>query len=358
MRRAPQPAPRRAAGGSRAAAWLVGAALFASLAAQELPVGTAPAAASTSAVSLVDDRGGAALFSATGLTPGRTETACVALAVTGSAESLGEVELSATGTDGDLAPYLQVAVEAGTLADPASCATFSGVPVWSGTLAQVPADATAGIPTGWRPESASRAVFRLTVSVPDDPRAQGRRAAATFVWALDVEPHPPAPEPTPAPSPVPARTPEPTPTPTPEPLSTPTPTPSPEPTPTPAPEPTPEVLPAPTPEPTPTPEAPTPSPDDPPPVPDVVQAEPLEAPPATVAEAVAEAVAEVAAAVGETAVAVAQDGQFPLGLVGVVVGFLFVQGRLDQRDPKLALARVSSDVHDFQDFPHTPRTTT
>jgi hypothetical protein len=66
----------------------------------------------------------------------------------------------------------------------------------------------------------------------------------------------------------------------------------------------------------------------------------------------------VAAAVGETAVAVAQDGQFPLGLVGVVVGFLFVQGRLDQRDPKLALARVSSDVHDFQDFPHTPRTTT
>ncbi|SDC48671.1 hypothetical protein SAMN05660690_1621 [Geodermatophilus telluris] len=339
MRRAPQGTPRRAA------AWLVGAALFAALAAEGLPVATTPAAAGTSAVSLVDDRGGAALFTSTGLTPGRTESACVALAVTGSAESLGEVELSATGTGGDLAPYLRVGIEAGTLADPSRCATFSGVPVWSGTLAQLPTDATAGIPTGWRPDSASRAVFRLTVSVPDDPRAQGRRAAATFVWALDVEPHPPAPAPTS--SPVAARTPEPSPTPTP--------------TPTPTPEPTPEVLPAPTPEPTPTPEVPSPTPlpsDEPPPTSDVVEAEPLEAPPATVAEAVAQAVAQVAAAVGETAVAVAQDGQFPLGLVGVVVGFLFVQGRLDRRDPKLTLARVSTDVHDFQDFPRTPRTTT
>ncbi|MBM7807357.1 outer membrane biosynthesis protein TonB [Geodermatophilus bullaregiensis] len=349
MLRAPQTAPRRAAGGGRAAAWLVGAALFAALAAQGLPVGTTPAAAGTTAVSLVDDRGGAALFRSTGLTPGRTESACVALAVTGSAESLGEVELSATGTGGDLAPYLQVGIEAGTLADPARCATFSGVPVWRGTLAQLPTDAIAGIPTGWRPEVASRAVFRLTVSVPDDPTAQGRRAAATFVWALDVEPHPPAPEPTPEPTPsaVPARTPVPQPEPTP--------------TPTPTPEPTPEVVPAPTPEPIPTPEAPSPTPppsDDPPRTGDVVQAEPLEAPPATVAEAVAEAVAEVAAAVGETAVAVAQDGQFPLALVGGVVGFLFVQGRLDRRDPKLALARVSSDVHEFQDFPRTPRTTT
>ncbi|WP_448642482.1 hypothetical protein [Geodermatophilus sp. URMC 63] len=352
MRAAPQLPPRRAAGGGRAAAWLVGAALFASLAGEWLPVGTTPAAASTSAVSLVDDRGGAALFTSTGLTPGRTESTCVALAVSGSAASLGEVELSATGTGGDLAPYLQVGVETGTLADPASCATFSGVPVWSGTLDRMPADATAGIPTGWRPASASEAVFRLTVTVLDDPGAQGRRAAATFVWALDVEPVPPAPEPTPPA--LPGRTPEPEPTPTP--------TPTPTATPTPTPMPTPEVLPAPVPEPIPTPEVPSPTPpptpDDPPPVSDVVQAEPLQAPPATVAEAVAQAVAEVAAAVGETAVAVAQDGQFPLGLVGVVVGFLFVQGRLDQRDPKLALARVSSDVHDFQDFPRTPRTTT
>jgi hypothetical protein len=83
---------------------------------------------------------------------------------------------------------------------------------------------------------------------------------------------------------------------------------------------------------------------------DVVQAPPLDASPSTVAE--------VAAAVGETALAVVNDGQFPLALVAVVVGFLSLQGRLDRRDPKLALARVRQDLTDFRDFPEIPRTAT
>lgn len=81
---------------------------------------------------------------------------------------------------------------------------------------------------------------------------------------------------------------------------------------------------------------------------DVVQAPPLQASPSTVAK--------VVAAAGETALAVVNDGQFPLALVAVVVGFLFVQGRLDRRDPKLALARVRQDLTDFRDFPEMPRT--
>ena len=81
---------------------------------------------------------------------------------------------------------------------------------------------------------------------------------------------------------------------------------------------------------------------------DVVQAEPLQAGPSTVAE--------VVSAVGETALAVVEDGQFPLALVAVSVGFLAVQGSLDRRDPKLAMARVRQELNDFQDFPDMPRT--
>jgi outer membrane biosynthesis protein TonB len=308
----------------------------------------------------------------------------VALAVTGSAPSSSEVTLSAQLTEDDLAPYLHLTVERGALGDPARCASFTGVPVWSGTLTQLPRTAAAGIPTGWRSGNSSSTTYRVSVTVLDDHRAQGLRAAATFVWALDVEPAPeptpaPTPEPTPdpvvpAPAPAPEPTPEPEPAPVPElepaPAPEPTPEPEPEPAPTPAPAPEPVATPAPTPTPMPTPTAaPTPQPEPGPPseapIPtptqpvtdpggglpqrdgDVVQAPPLQGSPTTVAE--------VVTAVGETALAVVEDGQFPLALVAVVAGFLAVQGRLDRRDPKLALARVHQELNDFRDFPE-PRT--
>jgi hypothetical protein len=357
---------------SRGAAWLVGAALLAHLTAGAIGLPAEPAAATTSAVSLVDDRGGAALFTSTDLRPGATETACVALAVTGSARSTGEVTLSAEVTEDALAPHLLVTVERGTLGDPARCASFTGVPAWSGTLAQLPRAATAGIPTGWRPGDSPSTTYRISVTVLDDHRAQGLRAAATFVWALDFEPVPeptPEPIPEPTPEPVPAPTPDPVPIPetapgpvAPGPAPAPAPTPAPIPAPTTAPEPptqTPSAVPAPQPEPVLAPETHSPAPAPPGTDPggdpprgdgtgDVVQAPPLQASPTTVAE--------VVTAVGETALAVVEDGQFPLALVAVVAGFLAVQGRLDRRDPKLALARVRQELNDFRDFPESPRT--
>jgi hypothetical protein len=212
----PLPAYRRLPRSSRAAAWLVGAALVAHLTAGWVELPVEPAAASTSAVSLVDDRGGAALFTSTGLRPGETETACVALAVTGSALSTSEVTLSAEVTEDALAPYLYLTVERGTLGDPARCASFTGVPAWSGTLAQLPRTAASGIPTGWRPGGPASTTYRVSVTVLDDHRAQGLRAAASFVWALDFEPTP-DPTPTPLPPPDPVPTPEPTPEPVPTP---------------------------------------------------------------------------------------------------------------------------------------------
>ena len=362
MHPSPLPAYRRLPRSSRAAAWLVGAALVAHLTAGWVELPVEPAAASTSAVSLVDDRGGAALFTSTGLRPGGTETACVALAVTGSALSTSEVTLSAEVTEDALAPYLYLTVERGTLGDPARCASFTGVPAWSGTLAQLPRTAASGIPTGWRPGGPASTTYRVSVTVLDDHRAQGLRAAASFVWALDFEPTPdPTPTPVPPPDPVPTPEPTPEPVPTPEPAPEPLPAPEPEPTPTPTPTPTPSAVPTPTPAPQPEPAlpsetpGPTPAPagtdpggDPPRGTGDVVQAPPLQASPTTVGE--------VVSAVGETALAVVEDGQFPLALVAVVAGFLAVQGRLDRRDPKLALARVHQELNDFQDFPELPRT--
>jgi hypothetical protein len=75
-------------------------------------------------------------------------------------------------------------------------------------------------------------------------------------------------------------------------------------------------------------------------------------------KAVAQAVGQAAAQVGQTAGAVAHDGQFPLALVGVVAAFLFLQGRLDRRDPKLALARVREELSEYHDFPEPPTTET
>ena len=61
VRPSPLPTPPRLLRSSRGAAWLVGAALLAHLTAGWVELPVEPAAASTSSVSLVDDRGGAAL---------------------------------------------------------------------------------------------------------------------------------------------------------------------------------------------------------------------------------------------------------------------------------------------------------
>lgn len=328
------------------AAWVVGAALLVPVTMGWGATSARPAAASTSTVSLVDDRGGAGLFAASGLRPGATETACVALSVTGPVQSTGEVTLSAEVGEDALAPYLFLTVERGSLADPTRCASFTGAPAWSGTLADLPRAVGAGVPTGWRPDGAGSATYRISVTLLDDPRAQGRRAAADFVWALDVEPRAPEPPPVEVPDPVdpPAPVVDP-PAPVGEPAPAGEPVPVPAAPPGAAPDPS-AVVPAPAP-----PSAPPPVAGidrSPRPGGDVLVAPPLQTSPSTVEE--------VVAAVGETAVAVARNGQFPLALVAVMAGFLVIQGRLDRRDPKLALAPERQDLNDFQTFPPTPRT--
>ena len=91
----------------------------------------------------------------------------------------------------------------------------------------------------------------------------------------------------------------------------------------------------------------------------VLEAPPLESGPYAAVQAVLAALSEVAHKVNRTVQAVASNGQYPLALVAVVAAFLFLQGRLDRRDPKLALARVREELSEYRDFPGpTPTETT
>jgi len=355
--RAARAGGRRSRRAAQAAGWVAAAALLAQASVGWLPPQLLPAAEGSTSVRLVDDRAGGALFTSTGLAPGHLEQRCVVLAVTGSAQSFSGVDLSAVVPRADLAPYLSLTVERGVLADPARCETFSGQPVWTGTLAQLPGTPAAGIATGWQPGLDQWAVFRLSVGVLDDPRAQGLSAQASFVWSLDVTPTP-APVVAPAPAPAQAPAPAPVPAPVPVPPVAPGTVPVPAPTTGPAPTPVPVRTSVPTPAaPAPSAEPAAPVSSSPPVVVDlprgggtsgdVLLAPPIEASPSSLVE--------VAAAVGEVALAVADDGQFPLALVAVMVGFVAVQGRLDRRDPKLALAPVRYDLSGFPDFPESPR---
>lgn len=305
------------------------------------------AAASTegaTAVSLVDDDGGAALFSAAELSPGHVRAACVGLSASGSVDPTTEVALTADVPAGGLSPYLQVWVEQGSVPAGGSCGDFSGGVVWSGTLDRIPATGTAGIPTGWHPALTQHSVYRFTVSVLDDPRAQKLRTSATFQWSFTEAAPPPDPLPVPTAAPTTAATPATSALPSSAGESS---------------------APATSAAPPATTVPPTTHPPASPPVPTgggrpgaVVEAPPIVGGPVATIRAALAAVGKVVQQVGRTAVAVAHNGQFPLGLVGVVAAFLFLQGQLDRRDPKLALARVREELSEYRDFPEPPPTET
>jgi hypothetical protein len=300
----------------RAVACFLGATFLLELAVVLVPVRAAPVEG-TSAVDLHDDDGGAALFGSDGLHPGRLDTACVALSTAGPAAPSDEVRLSAEVSNADLAPYLMLTVERGSAGAFGNCASFTGEPLWSGTLAEFPVTASSGIITGWRPGLVDRAIYRFTVTVADDARAQQRSAAATFVWTLDQTAEATAPAaPTLGPPPA-------------GPVTAAPPSASDAPSSTPAP-----ALPA--------------SGEAQPRADDVIQAPPLPVGPSSIEEVLEQ--------VAETVLSIAQNGHFPAALVGVLVAFLTLQGAVDRRDPKLALARLSQDLREFRQFPESSRT--
>ena len=148
-------------------------------------------------VTLTDDGGGSALFTATGMVPGDTSTQCIEVTYTGSVDTSGTAfyvsaytdsdGASDTGAAAELSDDLDVDVVMGAAGD--SCALWTGVgatTLHSATALQsLPATYGAG-GTAWTPTAAvdTMRAFQITVTLGADTAndAQGDGATATFTW--------------------------------------------------------------------------------------------------------------------------------------------------------------------------------
>jgi hypothetical protein len=139
-------------------------------------------------VELADSDAGTAMFGMeTTLAPGVASDRCIEVTYAGDVDPQ-PVQLYAAVADGDLAPYLDLTVEIGEATAGAfgNCDTFvhSGS-LYQGTLAAFAATHDSwsrGLST-WDPGPASEArTFRFTVSVHDDPVAEGRSVVFGFSW--------------------------------------------------------------------------------------------------------------------------------------------------------------------------------
>lgn len=139
-------------------------------------------------VELADSDAGTAMFGEeVTLAPGVASDRCIEVAYDGHLDPQ-PVQLYAAAVIGDLAPYLDLTIEIGKAAAGAfgNCDTF--VPssaIYQGTLAGFAATHgswSTGLPT-WDPgPQAESRTFRFTVSVQDDPVAEGKSVAFGFSW--------------------------------------------------------------------------------------------------------------------------------------------------------------------------------
>lgn len=217
--RSPDRAGRTAPARSRAAlarslyvAVVVGALLTLSAWALASARPAEPATNATGDTALADDDAEGALFSLTGLKPGRTETRCITVSNDGPVPD--GIRLIGGGAASGLGDYLRLTVEAGTGGHYGDCNGFTGAQVFDGSLGdfvQNHHDYDTGL-VALTPSQSASTTFRLRVAVDDTAAAQGGNATASFAWearTADIvveSPPPAAPEPdvedtTPSPGP-------------------------------------------------------------------------------------------------------------------------------------------------------------
>ncbi len=147
-------------------------------------------------VAIGDNDAGANVVSLTAAAPGQNSTGCVAVTYTGTLDAGVRLYAALSGT---LAPYLTLTVTRGSDSSPsfASCAGFTadatnhlglgaGV-IYSGLLSAFPTTYAAGIvdPLAATPETwttGERHVYRFSVTLVNDNRAQGTSQTAGFTW--------------------------------------------------------------------------------------------------------------------------------------------------------------------------------
>ena len=271
------------------------------------PSGVQSAAGVTGSVTLDDDDQGVAMFDIAGLAPGHPVSRCLSVAANAGSEA-GAVTLHAAGLGGKLAPFLGMTMDVGSGGSFQNCAGFRGRRVYEGTLASFADDhssrasALATTPAG----DARARTYRFTFDLADDPAAQNLGGVATFVWDIvDDTPVPPV---------------------LPEPDSAPV-----------------DVI-------VPTPDATAAGEEQPQPVDLVTVEEPGAVPLAARTSDPWTSIVETLAAIQEVALDVAKKSAVPMFVPLLVLGFLTLQGRIDSRDPKLALAPMHRDP-DLQFLP-------
>lgn len=143
----------------------------------------------TGSVALTDDAAGAALFNATGMTPGATGTKCIVVTSTSTVEADVRLYLSDVDDAANLGEHVTVTVRTGTGGGNGSCDGFVAAPgSHSATLAQLATDHNTyatGL-GGWTvdgtaPESKT---YEITYTLsPDAPNElMDASATATVTW--------------------------------------------------------------------------------------------------------------------------------------------------------------------------------
>lgn len=136
-------------------------------------------------VALTDSSSGSAVFTASGLKPGDTDTRCIK--VTYSGDLSADIRLYATNIGGTgLGQYLDFTIDEGT-GDNANCSDFvSATNLHTGTLKGF-TDASTNFASGlsaWAPDGSApeSKTYRFTWTLQNDNNAMGKSASAAFTW--------------------------------------------------------------------------------------------------------------------------------------------------------------------------------
>ncbi|MFV0315431.1 MAG: hypothetical protein ACK5O2_00520 [Microthrixaceae bacterium] len=147
---------------------------------------------SSANVTLVDDDSGTAMFNATDMVPGDTETACIKVTYNGGDVALDPVQLYSSVTDTGLAAHLDLTIEEGTGGAFSGCTGFTpnaGPALYTGTLANL-GTSNGTYATGldaFTPTTVSNnRTYRISATLGTDTpnSAQGSGAGAGFTWEV------------------------------------------------------------------------------------------------------------------------------------------------------------------------------
>jgi hypothetical protein len=146
---------------------------------------------SSAAVDLTDNDGTTAMFNVTGLMPGVNQVRCIQVTYTGNTDPTAVRLYRSSVPTNDLAPYLNLTVESGSMPTGtgfSGCAGFTvGATEYTGTLDGFATTRTgygdAVSVTAWDPSvNGEIRTFRFTISVQDVPAAEGKSTNFGFSW--------------------------------------------------------------------------------------------------------------------------------------------------------------------------------